>query len=111
LIQRGGQGRSLRRLGGTGTLLGRDARRVQATALDDNGQLAKHSDATSVASHQSTLACSASGHWNTSTMRSRRSDVMAVGIGEPMSLRGLALRSECAGEQERVLVLGGGPPQ
>jgi hypothetical protein len=32
-----------------------------------------------------------------------------VGIGEPTSLRGLALRSECAGEQERVLVLGGGP--
>jgi hypothetical protein len=36
---------------------------------------------------------------------------MAVGIGEPTSLRGLALRSECVGEQERVLVLGGGPPQ
>ena len=33
LLQRGGQGRSLRRLGGTGALLGRVARRVPAAAI------------------------------------------------------------------------------
>ena len=39
LLQRGGQGRPLRRLGRTGALLGRVARRVPATALADSGEL------------------------------------------------------------------------
>ena len=39
LLQRGGQGRSLRRLGGTGALLGRVARRLPAAALADTREL------------------------------------------------------------------------
>ena len=37
LLQRGGQGRPLRRVGGTGALLGGDARRVPPAALAHNG--------------------------------------------------------------------------
>ena len=40
LLQRGGQGRSLRRLGGTGALLGRVARRFPPAALADTRELA-----------------------------------------------------------------------
>src|SRR6185436_18361980 len=39
LLQRGGQGRSLRRLGGTGALLGRVARRLPPAALADTREL------------------------------------------------------------------------
>ena len=39
LLQRGGQGRSLRRLGGTGALLGRAARRLPPPALADTREL------------------------------------------------------------------------
>jgi hypothetical protein len=41
LLQRGGQGWSLRRLGGTGTLLGRVARRLPPAALADTRELAR----------------------------------------------------------------------